>query len=111
MGQLDTVLFGSKTMADLVEEIYTNQNTKKTQIRDLILQLKPLVKDIGDATLLVPLIKEYLDIGVKNDDQLIKLGNLAQKILQSDEGDDDFGLTEYEKEELNELSQGVVEKL
>lgn len=106
MGQLDSILFKNKTMADLVEEIYTNQTAKKVQIRDLILQLKPLVSDIGDATLLVPLIKEYLDVGVKNDDQLIKLGNLVQKILQADEGDDNWGMTEKEKEDLMELAKG-----
>jgi hypothetical protein len=72
MEGLNSEIFGDKKFKDLLEEIYTNQKKKEKQISTLINELKPMVSDIGDATLIVPLIKEYLEIGVKNDEQLIK---------------------------------------
>ena len=73
---LDKLIFKNKKFADLLEEIYDNQKRKEKQISTLISELRPLIEDTGDATLIVPLIKEYLEIGVKNDDQLVKVGQL-----------------------------------
>jgi hypothetical protein len=64
----------------------------------LISELKPLIQDIGDATLVVPLLKEYLEISVKNDEQLIKMATIIQRAVQSETTDDgNFGMTEDEK--------------
>ena len=73
-------LFEGKNLSDLFKEIYDNSTAKRQQIRDLIGSLAPLVEGIGDDTLLVPLIKEYLEIGVKNDEQLIKLAQIVQRL-------------------------------
>ena len=70
MSGLNSVVFGKKKFSDILNEIYNNQKKKEDQISGLISELKPLVQDIGDATLIVPLIKEYLEIGVRNDEQL-----------------------------------------
>ena len=56
---------------------------REAQVTALISELKPMVTDIGDATLIVPLIKEYMEIGVKNDDALIKMATLVQRALNS----------------------------
>lgn len=72
-------LFQGKTLSDLFKEIYDNSADKRSQIKELIASLAPLVEGIGDATLLVPLIKEYLDIGVKNDELLVKLAQIVQR--------------------------------
>lgn len=100
MGQLDKNVFGNKKFSDLLEEIYNNQKKKEEQISTLISELKPLIQDIGDATLVVPLLKEYLEISVKNDEQLIKMANIVQKAVQTESDDDSFGMTEQEKEQL-----------
>lgn len=76
----DIELFDGKNLSDLFEEIYTNSKNKRNQIKELISSLSPLIEGIGDATLLVPLIKDYLDIGVKNDEQLVKLAQIVQRI-------------------------------
>ena len=73
-------LFKGKNLSDLFEEIYTNSKNKRYQIKELIASLSPLIEGIGDATLLVPLIKDYLDIGVKNDEQLVKLAQIVQRV-------------------------------
>ena len=100
MGQLDSIVFGNKKFSDILHEIYDNQTTKKQQITSLISELKPLIQEIGDATLIVPLIKEYLEIGVKNDEQLIKMATIIQRAVNNSNAGDSLGITEKEKEEL-----------
>ena len=58
MSQFDNIIFGKKKFSDVLEEIYNNQKKKDQQVTALISELKPLISDIGDATLVVPLIKE-----------------------------------------------------
>ena len=101
MGQLDKNIFGDKKFSNILEEIYNNQKKKEEQISTLISELKPLIQDIGDATLVVPLLKEYLEISVKNDEQLIKMATIAQRAVQNEGGDEgNFGMTEEEKQQL-----------
>jgi hypothetical protein len=108
MGSLDNVVFGKKKFSDILSEIYDNQKKKEKQITGLIHELKPLVKDIGDATLIVPLIKEYLEIGVKNDEQLIKMSTIIQRALSNNNNNSEsLGITEEEKKQLLE----EIEKL
>lgn len=102
MAALDSIVFGKKKFSDILNEIYDNQKKKEKQITGLILELKNLVTDIGDATLIVPLIKEYLEISVKNDDQLIKMATIIQRALNTNNTDDSLGITEAEKQQLME---------
>ena len=100
MSGLNSVVFGKKKFSDILSEIYNNQKKKEDQISGLISELKPLVQDIGDATLIVPLIKEYLEIGVKNDEQLIKMATIVQRVINNSSNEDSMGITDSEKEEL-----------
>jgi hypothetical protein len=100
MSQFDNVVFGKKKFADLLEEIYNNQKKKDQQVTALINELKPLISDIGDATLVVPLIKEYMDISVKNDDILIKMAALAQRAMQTQTAEGALTISDEEKEQL-----------
>ena len=101
MSALDNVIFGKKKFSDILSEIYNNQKKKEAQISGLISELKPLIADIGDATLIVPLIKEYLEIGVRNDEQLIKMATIIQRVVNSNSGGgDDLGISEAEKAQL-----------
>jgi len=77
---LDKEIFGGKTLSDLFGEINDNSTQTRAQIKALIGELKPLIENIGDATLIVPMIKEYMEIGVKNDEHLIKLATVIQRI-------------------------------
>ena len=99
---LDTELFKGKKVSDVLEEIYNNSKKKDKQITALINQLKEHVNDLGDATVVVPMIKEYLEVGVKNDDALIKMVNLVQRMTNSAPGSSDFDLS---AEELQLLLQ------
>jgi len=100
MSQFDKIVFGKKKFSDILEEIYTNQQKKDKQVSTLINELKPMMEDIGDATLIVPLIKEYMEIGVKNDDLLIKMAALAQRAMNSEGGESALGISDEEKQQL-----------
>jgi|TARA_B110000908_G_C10205045_1_gene427285 hypothetical protein len=96
-------IFKGKTYSSLMEDIYTNSTRKEAQINELISQLQPMIKSIGDATIIVPIIKEYLDVAVKNDDHLIKLAAIVQRgISASTQAGNATGvlLSEEEKKQL-----------
>lgn len=98
---LDKLVFKNKKFADILEEIYDNQKKKEKQISGLISELRPLIQDTGDATVIVPLIKEYLEIGVRNDEQLIKVAQILQRVFQNQGGEgDSFNISDEEKEQL-----------
>lgn len=108
MGKFDEKIFGKKKFSDLLREIHENQNTRATQILGLISELKPLIEDIGDATLIVPLIKEYMELGIKNDEVLVKMATIVQRAVQNKGGDGDATLlSEEEKAQL----LGEIKKL
>ena len=109
---LDKEIFNGKTLSDLFGEIHDNSTSTRAQVKALIGELKPLIENIGDATLIVPMIKEYMEIGVKNDEHLIKLATVIQRIetaAAKGEGGEmfDFG----ELQDLLEDSRDTVEEI
>ena len=98
----DFELFKGKNLSSLFEDIYTNQVSKKQKISALIEELKKMIKHAGDVAAVGPILSSLIDSSVKNDDQLVKLATIAQKIIASEkkaEGQDGF-LTEFEKNQL-----------
>jgi len=94
-------IFDGKNFSDLLKEIHTNSKKKDKQINSLIAQLHPLIKNISDATILVPLIKDYLDVGIKNDDMLVKMASIVQRAMNRSESEGgDFNLSDEEKKQL-----------
>jgi hypothetical protein len=106
-----TEVFDGKSFSSLLEDIYKNSRKKELQINSLITELKPLIQNIGDATIIVPLIKEYLDVAVKNDDALVRMAAIVQRAMaRNDSGDlDALLLTEEEKKQLIETMAEVKE--
>ena len=108
MDPLNQVIFDDKTFSDLLKEIHTNQKKKGKQIGQLIAELRPLIQNLGDATVVVPLIKEYMEISVKNDDQLIKMAAIVQRLSTSTTSRGDGGmLTEEEMSQLMDVAEEI----
>ena len=102
----DSELFKNITFSDLMSDVYHNSKKMSRQFNQLVSQLLALIKNASDATVIVPLIKEYLDVAVKNDDQLVKLTAIVQRYIstkQTISGDDGI-LSAEEKEELLKLA-------
>ena len=108
MDSLNQILFDDKSFSDLLKEIHGNQKKKAKQLASLIAELRPLVQSLGDATVVVPLIKEYMEISVKNDDQLIKMAAIVQRLSTGVTNNGDSGL--LTEEELNQL-QDIAEEI
>jgi len=109
MDPLNQVLFDDVSFSDLLKDIHGNQKKKAKQLAQLISELKPLVQSLGDATVVVPLIKEYMEISVKNDDQLIKMAAIVQRLSTSSASGGDGGLlTEDEMAQLQELTEEIA---
>jgi len=111
---LDKEIFSGKTLSDLFGEIYDNSKETKSQVKSLIGELKPLIENIGDATLIVPMIKEYMEIGVKNDEHLIKLATVIQRIETAQakgDGNGEFDFSDLQDllEEQEAIDQQVEE--
>jgi hypothetical protein len=103
-------LFKGTTFADLMSDVYHNSKKKDRQINQLIAQLQPLIKNASDATIIVPLIKEYLDVAVKNDDHLVKLTAIVQRYIstkQTISGADGL-LSDEEKQQLLQVAEQTL---
>ena len=110
----DYEIFEGKTLSDVFKDIYDNSKTNKQQLEVLMKEVVGFIKDGDTAVQIVPMLKEYLEINVKNDEQLVKLATIVQRITAaegrvSDSGDE-FGLSEAEKEQLmNAIEENVQE--
>lgn len=104
MSEFEQNIFGKKTLSGLFKDIYDNSVRTESQISELIGSLKPFIKTSGDAVMIVPLIKEYLEVKVKNDEHLVKMAAIVQRAAASTNkasaNVDEFGLSETEKEQL-----------
>jgi vacuolar-type H+-ATPase catalytic subunit A/Vma1 len=105
-------LFKDKSFSDLMSDVYHNSKKKDRQINQLISQLQPLIRTASDATIIVPLIKEYLDVAVKNDDHLVKLTAIVQRYISTQQtitGENSL-LSEDEKTQLLKIAEDEFEE-
>ena len=109
MDPLNQIIFDDKSFSDILKEIHKNQTKKSKQLANLIAELRPLITSLGDATVVVPLIKEYMEISVKNDDQLIKMAAIVQRLSTGNANNGEGGtLTEAEMEQLQEVAEEIA---
>ena len=111
----DYEIFEGKTLSDVFKDIYYNSKTNKQQLEVLMKEVVGFIKDGDTAVQIIPMLKEYLEINVKNDEQLVKLATIVQRITAaekrvSDSGDE-FGLSEAEKEQLMSAIESDVQEL
>ena len=97
MSDFDKIIFKDKTFSSILEDIYKNSKKKEG--------LKPLIGSMGDAISVVPLIKEYLEIGVKNDEQLIKMAAIIQRAMTTSGNDNGDLLTDDEINQLTKMAE------
>jgi hypothetical protein len=114
-------LFDGKNLSSLFKDIYDNQQAKKKNISDMIESLRKLIKTVSEATTLAPIIRDLIDTSIKNDDHLIKLATIAQRLAAAEAkgiGEDGW-LSEHEKaqlltdleETIDEIEKKADEKL
>jgi len=97
-----------------MRDVYHNSKKKSRQIDTLIKNLEPMIKNIGDATVIVPLIKDYLEVSVKNDDALVKLAAVVQRLVTANSKDDEgneFGLSDDERRQLLDEAEKEIQNI
>ena len=106
-------IFEGKTFQDLTKDIYENTTKRKTQIDLLISEIHGFITTIDDVVMVAPIIKEYMDTAVKNDEHLVKLAGVLQRIIsKSSSGDEEsMLLSDSEKDELMATLQDTVNDL
>ncbi len=105
-------IFDGKSFEDLTKDIYENQQNKKLQLDLLIQEVHGMIQTLDDAVLVTPMIKELFEVSVKNDEHLVKLASVWQRIISknSNASEDSMLLSESEKEDLiNALQDDVNE--
>ena len=111
----DYEIFEGKTLSDVFKDTYDNSKTNKQQLEVLMKEVVGFIKDGDTAVQIIPMLKEYLEINVKNDEQLVKLATIVQRITAaekrvSDSGDE-FGLSDAEKQQLMDAIESDVQEL
>jgi len=107
-------IFEGKTFQDLTKDIYENTNKKKLQIDLLISEIHGFITTIDDVVIIAPIIKEYMEVSIKNDEHLVKLAGVLQRIISKSTGgidDESMLLSDSEKEELMSTLQDSVQDL
>jgi hypothetical protein len=106
-------IFEGKTFQDLTKDIYENTTKRKVQIDLLISEIHGFITTIDDVVLVAPIIKEYMDTAVRNDEHLVKLAGVLQRIISKSQGESDESmlLSDEEKAELMGTLQDTVDDL
>jgi hypothetical protein len=104
----DFELFPGKNLSGLFQDIYQNQVNKKQKISSMIDEFKKMVRHAGDVAVMGPLINDLIDSSLKNDDHLIKLATIAQRIVAAEaksEGEAGFLSAEERAQLLAEIEE------
>ena len=110
----DLEIFDGTSFGDLMKEIHQNQLEKKTQIDLMIQEVVSMIKTSNDAVQLAPMVKDYLEVAVKNDEQLVKLATIVQRIINADNkgsAESEYQLSDSEKEQLLGSVESAVSDL
>ena len=108
---IDYEIFDGKSLSSLFKDIYENTEFNRKQLEVLTKELVLFIKDGDTAVQIVPMIKEYLEINVKNDDQLVKMAGIVQRLISAESrggAEDEYGLSDEEK---NQLLSGIEDSI
>ena len=111
---IDFEVFEGKSLSDVFKDIYVNSVTNKKQLEVLMKEVVGFIKDGDTAVQIIPMLKEYLEINVKNDEQLVKLATIVQRLAtaaKQGDSDEEFGLSDKEKEQLMTSIEHTVSEL
>lgn len=100
LNKKDDKIFDNVSLSDLLSDIYKNSTVKKSKIDVIMDSFLPLIKQSKDVAYVGSVVKDLLDVSVKNDEQLVKIATIAQRLITSDGAEDELGLTDEMKEEL-----------
>jgi ArsR family metal-binding transcriptional regulator len=78
---INSEIYDGKSLADLFSEIHKNTDNKRTQINTFIGKMVQLIRTPEDAAVIGPIVQGFLEVNVKNDEHLIRVAQIAQRIV------------------------------
>jgi len=114
----DVQVFDGMSLSDLFKKIHKNNKDIDKQIGEFIDTMKPMATaNAGSATMLMPTVKDLIDVNVKNNEQLIKMAAIAQRAVSSNSnsGNELIDMSEIEallaeQKEVQEQGQKLLEQ-
>ncbi len=99
---MDGKVFDNKTLSDVFKDIYDNTDNKRQQINTYITKLVQLIRTPEDAALISPIIKDFMEVNVKNDEHIVRVAQIAQRAMSigAKASSSSELLTEEEKQQL-----------
>ena len=99
---MDYIIFDDKTLSDVFKDIYKNTDSKREQINTFVTKLVRQIRTPEDAAVISPIIKDFMDCNVRNDEHIVRIAQIAQRAIAI--GTKAVGsaelLTEEEKQQL-----------
>lgn len=98
-------IFEGRSLSDVFKEHHDVVIEKRNKIESIITQLVGFITSSDEARLIAPLVKDFYDVGIKNDEQMIKIATIAQRAIASEQAASTLGnggilLSELEKDQL-----------
>ena len=107
----DVEVFDGMSLSDLFKKIHKNNKDIDKKIEDFIDTMKPMATaNVGNATNLMPVVKDLLDVNVKNNEQLVKMAAIAQRAVSSNSSSPDSLIDMSEIEALLAEQKNVQEQ-
>lgn len=97
----DAEIFNGKSLSDMFSDVYQNTESKRQRIKEVVQAYIKLVRTAEDAAVLGPVIQSFLEVEVKNDEHIVRLVQIAQRLVAVNTKTSDGGLlSEEEKMQL-----------
>jgi hypothetical protein len=78
---INSELYDGKSLADIFSEIHKNTDSKRAQINSFIMKMVQLIRTPEDAAVIGPIVQGFLEVNVKNDEHLVRVAQIAQRIV------------------------------
>jgi hypothetical protein len=114
----DVEVFDGMSLSDLFKKIHKNNKDIDKKIEDFIDTMKPMATaNVGNATNLMPVVKDLIDVNVKNNEQLVKMAAIAQRASTSNSSSPEslIDMSEIEallaeQKDIQEQGQKLIEQ-
>ena len=99
---MEYVVFDDKTLSDVFKDIYKNTESKREQINTFVTKLVRQIRTPEDAAVISPIIKDFMEVNVKNDEHIVRIAQIAQRAIAigTKAASSTDLLTEEEKQQL-----------
>ena len=78
---MEYVIFDDKTLSDVFKDIYKNTESKREQINTFVTKLVRQIRTPEDAAVISPIIKDFMEVNVRNDEHIVRLAQIAQRAI------------------------------